>query len=333
MAVIQPLVFPIHLLYLSGKHQRGNGMYGVAIGASSGPACVARIQQAEAAGVPAAWATMGAAGAADMMPVLAAAAAQTERILLGNCIVHTWSRQPLTFAEEAIAVDDFGPGRFRLGIGPTTAFLVERMYGRPYAKPLTNLREYLHTVRTLLREGSVKFEGEHVSLRWRINPKAPVPVMASALQPKSYALCGELADGAISWMSPLTYLTQIALPALQRGAASAGREPPPLVAHVPIAVNTDRDSALAMAREQLGMYARVPNYQGMFSAAGYDVADGYSDELLNDLVVSGSEAEVAAGLRRWIDAGMGEVIALPLQGEDREASTAAAFAAVAQAAD
>lgn len=203
-------------------------MYGVAIGASSGPACVARIQQAEAAGVPAAWATMGAAGAADMTPVLAAAAAQTERILLGNCIVHTWSRQPLTFAEEAIAVDDFGPGRFRLGIGPTTAFLVERMYGRPYAKPLTNLREYLHTVRTLLRESSVKFEGEHVSLLWRINPKASVPVMASALQPKSYALCGELADGAISWMSPLTYLTQIALPALQRGAASAGREPPPL---------------------------------------------------------------------------------------------------------
>ena len=156
--------------------------------------------------------------------------------------------------------------------------------------------------------------------------------MASALRPKSFALCGELADGAISWMCPLAYLTQIALPALQRGAASAGREPPPLVAHVPIAVNTDRDSALAMAREQLGMYARVPNYQGMFAAAGHDVADGYSEKLLDDLVVSGTEAEVASGLRRWIDAGMGEVIAQPLHGADREASTAAAFAAVAQAA-
>ena len=33
-------------------------MYGVAIEASSGPDCVAQVQQAEAAGVPAAWATM-----------------------------------------------------------------------------------------------------------------------------------------------------------------------------------------------------------------------------------------------------------------------------------
>lgn len=306
-------------------------MYGVAIEAKSGPDCVTQVQQAEAAGVRAAWATMGAAGVADMMPVLAAVAARTERILLGNSIVHTWSRQPVTFAEEAMAIEQFGPGRFRLGIGPTTSFFVERMYGRPYAKPLTNLREYLHTIRTLLRDGSVKFEGEHVSLRWRIDPQAPVPVMASALRPKSYELCGELADGAISWMCPLKYLTEVALPALESGAERAEREAPPLVAHVPIAVTTDRNAARAMAREQLGMYARVSNYRGMFAAAGYEVTDGYTDELLDDLVVSGTEEEVAAGLQRLIEAGMGEVLAQPLHGPDREESRAAAFAAVARA--
>ena len=307
-------------------------MYGVAIHASSGPAFVAQVQQAEAAGVQAAWATMGAAGVGDMMPVLAAAAQQTGRILLGNSIVHTWSRQPVTFAEEAMAVDQFGPGRFRLGIGPSTAFFVERMYGQAYSKPLTNLREYLHIVRSLLREGSVQFEGEHVSLRWRVNPDAAVPVMASALRPKSFELCGATADGAISWMCPLKYLTGVALPALERGAEGAVREAPPLVAHVPVAVTTDRDAVRAMAREQLGMYARVSNYRGMFAAAGFDVKGGYSDELIDDLVVSGTEAEVAAGLQRWIAAGMGEVLALPLRGPDPEASNAAAFAAVARAA-
>jgi len=70
----------------------------------------------------------------------------------------------------------------------------------------------------------------------------------------------------------------------------------------------------------------------MFAAAGYDVTDGYGDDLLDDLVVSGTEAEVVAGLQRWIDAGMGEVLAFPLLEEDREASFASAFAAVAQAA-
>ena len=80
------------------------------------------------------------------------------------------------------------------------------------------------------------------------------------------------------------------------------------------------------------MYAGVPNYQGMFGMAGYDVSEGYGDDLLDDLVVSGSEDEVAAGLQRWIEAGMGEVLAYPLLSEDRDASIAAAFAVVARAA-
>ena len=53
--------------------------------------------------------------------------------------------------------------------------------------------------------------------------------------------------------------------------------------------------------------------------------------MLDDLVVSGSEDEVAAGLRRWTEAGMGEVLAHPLLSQDREGSIAAAFAAVAAA--
>ncbi len=308
-------------------------MYGIAIQAPNPPAAVAQIVQAEQAGVQAAWATMGGAGGADMLPVFAAAAAQTERILLGTAIVHTWGRQPVAFAQETMAIEGFGPGRFRLGIGPTTAFYVERFYGIPYTKALTNLREYLITIRALLHEGRVDYQGFHVSSKARVTPHAPVPVMASALRPKSYELCGELSDGAISWMSPLKYLSETALPALQAGAASAGRDAPPLVAHVPIAVTTDRGAAEQMAREQLAMYARVPNYQGMFAAAGYDVSDGYGDDLLADLVVSGTEAEVVAGLQRWREAGMGEVLAHPLiDSNDREGSFAAAVAAVAAAA-
>ena len=307
-------------------------MYGISIEAASAPECIALIQRAESAGVQAAWTTMGAAGVGDMMPILAAAAAQTDRILLGNSIVHTWSRQPAVFAEEALAIEQLGPGRYRLGIGPSTAFFVERMYGASYAKPLTNLREYLTTVRALVNEGSVKFEGEHVSLRWRLlGEHTPVPVMASALRPKSYALCGELADGAISWMSPLKYLSEVALPALEEGARKAERKTPPLVAHVPIAVTTDREEAFGRAREQVGYYAEVPNYQGMFAMAGYDVSEGYTDELLEDLVVWGTEDEVVSKLQRWIEAGMGEVIAAPLYGPDREASIESVFAAVARA--
>ena len=307
-------------------------VYGVSVEAGSAPECIDWIQKAEARGVQAAWTNMGAAGPVDMMPVLAAAGAQTERILLGNAIVHTWSRQPAVFAEEALAIEQLAPGRYRLGIGPSTAFFVERMYGASYSKPLTNLREYLTTVRALVNEGSVKFEGEHVSLRWRLlGEPTPLPVMASALRPKSYSLCGELADGAISWMSPLKYLSEVALPALQEGAEKAGRDTPPLVAHVPVAVTTDREEAFNRAREQVGYYAEVPNYQGMFNMAGYDVSGGYTDEMLEDLVVWGTEDEVVDKLKNWTAAGMSEVIASTLYGPDRAESIESVFAAVARA--
>lgn len=308
-------------------------MYGVAIQAGTASEAVAQIRQAEAAGIDAAWATMGGAGGVDMIPVFAAAAVSTSTIRLGTAIVHTWPRHPIVLAQEAMAIEQLAPGRFRLGIGPTSAVLTQRMYGLEYRKPLTNLREYLLTVRPLLHEGRVDFAGEHVTVRGQLRTPAPIPVLASALRPRSYELCGEASDGAISWMSPLRYLVVVALPALQRGADRASREVPPLVAHVPVAVTSDRQAARELARTQLAMYARVPNYQGMFAAAGYDVAAGYSDALLDDLVVSGTAEEVAAGLRRWRDAGASEVLAHPLlEAGEREASMARAFAAVGLAA-
>ena len=169
--------------------------------------------------------------------------------------------------------------------------------------------------------------------RWR--EPARVELLASALRPRSFALCGELADGAISWMCPLQYLVDEALPAMAEGATTAGRQTPPLVVHVPIAVNTDREFVRDLARQQLGRYASVPFYRAMFERAGFPMGDpaapdAYPDALLDDLVVSGTAEEVTAGLRRYLDAGAAEVLAAPLlERDDRDGSIARAFEAVA----
>jgi alkanesulfonate monooxygenase SsuD/methylene tetrahydromethanopterin reductase-like flavin-dependent oxidoreductase (luciferase family) len=198
---------------------------------------------------------------------------------------------------------------------------------------LSHLAEYLQATRTLLHTGKVDFEGELITARGTISEPAPVPVMASALRPRSFEIAGAFSDGAISWMCPLGYLVEYGLPALRRGAESGERETPPLIAHVPVSVDTDREAVRTLARLQLGRYSRVPNYQGMFQAAGFDVSDGYPDALLDDLVVSGTEREVAEGLRRWREAGMSEVIAHPLLNRaDLEGSIARAFGAAALAA-
>ena len=44
----------------------------------------------------------------------------------------------------------------------------------------------------------------------------------SALRPNAFRLAGEIADGAISWVCPLPYLRDVAVPALKQGAAKVG---------------------------------------------------------------------------------------------------------------
>lgn len=307
---------------------------GAAIQGRDAAEAVAQIRQAEAAGVEAAWATIGGAGGDDPIAAYAAALVQTDRIILGTAIIQTWPRHPVLIAQQTLALDALAPGRFRLGIGPAHEGNMERTYGVDFKAPLTNLREYLTILTALLHTGEVDFVGKQVTARTRIRTTTDTPVMGSALRPRSFELCGALADGAISWMCPRDYLVRQALPALQRGAEQAGRETPPLIAHVPIAITSDRATARDLVRTQLANYSRTPFYQLMFEEAGYPgVADGYSDALLDDLVISGNEREVADQLRGLRDLGFGEVLAHPIiDPADRDASIARGFAAIGMAA-
>jgi F420-dependent oxidoreductase-like protein len=308
------------------------GQVGVVVQAPDPAAAVDLIVEAEAQGIPAAWMTTGGVQA-DALTLFAGAAARTRRIALGTAIIPTWPRNPVFIAQQVQAVEALAPGRLRLGIGPSTEAAM-RPFGVPFRAPLAQLREYLVVLRALLHEGSVEFNGRFVRARARIARPTGTPVLASALQEGAFALCGELADGAISWVCPWSYIREHALPALRRGAAAAGREPPPLVMHVPICVAEDAQLVREAAQRQVGMYARFQFYQDMFRTAGFPTAaEGLPQALVDDLVVYGSEAQVAQVLRQRAAAIAGEVMAMPLiTGDDRAGSIRRSLAAVARAA-
>jgi alkanesulfonate monooxygenase SsuD/methylene tetrahydromethanopterin reductase-like flavin-dependent oxidoreductase (luciferase family) len=168
------------------------------------------------AGIPAIWVRASASAGPTYCPW--AAAIKTERVVLGTAIVRTWPRHPVALAEEALAIEQLAPGRFRLGIGPTGETQAVRTYGANYRKPLTQVREYLTVLCALLYEGAVDFVGEHVTARSSLRTPVHIPLLASAAGLRAFELCGELSDGAISWVAPEHYLVEQALPALRRGA-------------------------------------------------------------------------------------------------------------------
>jgi F420-dependent oxidoreductase-like protein len=289
-------------------------------------AAVEHMRAAEVAGVRQVWMNQ-APTAPDTLTVLAAAAVRTTTIRLGTAIVPTYPRHPLVLAQQALALFDLAPERLRLGVGPSHRPFIEGVYGLPMPSPLAHLREYVTVLRAALWQGQVDYQGRFYRVQVSM-PRTPrTPILIPALREKSFHLAGELSDGAISWMCPVPYLLEKALPALQSGAAKSGRPPPPLVAHLPVALGQDRQAIRAAARQQLGAIGQFPFYAQMFAEAGFPVAsdETMSDALLDSLVVFGDEATIAARLTDLLAQGLDEVHVKPLpvaRPEDEQARLA-----------
>src|SRR5262249_12392425 len=144
-------------------------------------------------------------------------------------------------------------------------------------------------------------------------------------------LAGELADGAITWIVPYSYLQNEALPALRAAAARAGRPAPPLIVHVPVAVSADRDAVHEVARARFGYNVQPPFYRPRPGASGFpEAGEGrWTDAMLEAIVVSGKEDRVATRLRE-IRGFADEIIVDPLAvGPDPAAARRRAIALVA----
>lgn len=300
-------------------------MDGRVIGLAVGGTKVNEVQQsiykAEEYGIQAAWMTTGGARL-DSMTMFAAAAGGTKNLKLGTSVVPIFPRHPLVMVQQAQVVAQLAPGRFRLGVGPSHRPTMRAM-GIQMPSPLENLREYLRILKGLLQDGEVDYQGTSYQVKDKLAERVNVPVMASALQRGSFELCGAEADGAISWVSPATYLRDVGLPAMKAGADQANRPVPPLIAHVPVCVHDDDSEVRAAFREQFSNYPTLPFYRRMLISAGYpEAADAtWSDKMIDGLIVQGSEDKVLNGLNTILDYGASELLVSPiLAGQDRAGS-------------
>ena len=284
------------------------------------------IVRAEAAGIPTVWNVMPALGR-DTLTLFGAAAVKTETIKLGTAILPAFTRHPVAVATQMLTLEDLAPGRFRLGIGTAHQRTMIPAYGLPFDRPLSQLREYLQVLGPLLKTGEVSFDGEFYTSNAKLANAPGTPLLISALREHAFELAGELTEGAITWLCPISYLEEIGRPALIRGAQRAGRPAPPLLAHVLVSPRADRDAVRAAARVNLGYYASAVFYQRMFAAAGFPLDDDLAipDVLIDTLVVSGSDSQIEDGLRERIERGPDELLLSLVPSDDLRADEDALF--------
>ncbi|MFN8638842.1 MAG: LLM class flavin-dependent oxidoreductase [Dehalococcoidia bacterium] len=273
---------------------------GVAIQAPTARAFVDQVMLAERLGVPTAWSTIGGAGGADTLTSYAVALDRTERITVGTAIVQTWPKHPIAIAQQALALEQLAPGRLILGVGPAHEPAMVRTYGVRWHRPLKQLREYLSVLRALLDEGRAGLRGRTRHRARRACTRPHTALMASALRPASFALCGELAD-AIPDVPARLPCGAGAAPRSPRAHAARTARSRPSWRTCPLRSRPTAASPVVSPPANASATTRgTPFYLAMFAQAGFaDAAEGYSDALLDDLVVSGTEDDVAARLRSY----------------------------------
>jgi len=241
--------------------------------------------------------------ALDAMGVLAVVGREVPRITLATCVVPTYSRHPLTMAQQTLTVQAASGGRFSLGIGLSHQMVIEGMFGLSFAKPVRHMREYLSVLMPLLHERTVAFQGETIRVSANVgvaDVPAP-PVLVAALGPKMLELAGTVADGTVTWMTGPATLASHTVPTIAGAAKHAGRPAPEIYASLPICVTDDVAGARERASRDFAVYGVLPSYRAMLDREGA--------ESPGDVAISGDEAAVGKQLGSLADAGVTEFVA------------------------
>ncbi|MBW9110925.1 LLM class flavin-dependent oxidoreductase [Microbacterium ureisolvens] len=217
-----------------------------------------------------------------------AALAWTEALRIGIGIAPMPLRNVAVTAMEIATVERQFPGRLLPGVGHGVLDWMGQV-GARVASPLTLMREYVPALRGLLAGEHVTAEGRYVTLRGvRLDypPATPPLVYAAAEGPKTLRLTGEVADGTVLDSGHTAGEYAVATTAIREARGAAGRgDGHDVVAYVVTAFGADAE-ARAVA----------------------DVGDKPAPE---ERALWGDPAEVAAGARRFFDAGVDDVVLLP----------------------
>ncbi|HEY5170242.1 MAG TPA: TIGR03564 family F420-dependent LLM class oxidoreductase [Acidimicrobiia bacterium] len=241
--------------------------------------------------------------ALDAMGVLAVVGREVPRISLATAVVPTYSRHPLTMAQQALTVQAASGGRFVLGIGLSHQLVIEGMFGLSFDKPVRHMREYLSVLMPLIHDGKASFKGETIRTEASIGvePRIPCQVLVAALGEQMLKLAGTVTDGTVTWMTGPATLASHTVPIINAAAAAAGRPAPQIASSLPICVTNDIDAARARAARDFQVYGFLPSYRAMLDREG---AEGPAD-----VAIVGDDAAVEKHVRALADAGVTEYVA------------------------
>lgn len=284
-------------------------------------------------------------GRGDALAVCQAIAHATSRITVGTNIANIYFRHPFLCAATTRALADVSGGRVMLGLGMSHRQMLSTL-GIDMGDARAELRRYTRYVKEALNgevgQGFLKPpKSQHV-----------VPVYVAGNTIESAAVAGEVGDGLMPFLSPLSYIPTLMNAAyVARRANGLDFDSFGCCLSIPTFISDDQDAARSAARYNLAFFAQLPNYRRQWRRAGYgaamdavkqawmkgqrrEVAALIPNALVDEVCVFGNADQCRRQLAAFRAAGVDlPVIAVSPVNEDRVGATRRALTALSPAND
>jgi coenzyme F420-dependent glucose-6-phosphate dehydrogenase len=256
------------------------------------------------------WRHTGGHGPAAL-PWLGAAAARTERAVLGTSVLTPTLRyHPAVIAQAFATLACLAPGRIFLGIGTGEAMNETPVTGDAFPavkERRMRMAEAIKLMRQLWTEERVDFEGEYYRTEKATvydRPDAPVPIYVAASGPLAAKLAGRAGDGFIVTSGKKPELYHQLVEAMEEGATKAGRDPSQIERMIEIKVSYDRDGDYAMeACKPWAALALTPDEKaGIEDPIEMEkAADAAADRAHTRFIVSDDPEAIVEGIAPYVE--------------------------------
>jgi probable F420-dependent oxidoreductase len=191
----------------------------------------------------------------ESFPLLALAAAETERLKLGHFVTNPGIRDPTVLASYYATMHELSNGRMAMGIGRGDSS--RRVIG---LKPVrvAEFERRCQMIKELMNGRPVEWNEKELELKWVREELPEIPMWIAGYGPKALAVAGHVGDGVIIQLADPVIIQWI-MDTARRGAEEAGRDPAALkcIVGAPSHISDD----IADAREQSRWFpAMVSNH-------------------------------------------------------------------------
>ncbi|MFX1339720.1 MAG: LLM class flavin-dependent oxidoreductase [Promethearchaeota archaeon] len=279
----------------------------------------------------------------ETFTMMAVAALNTKKPILGTCVTEAFRRHPALIAQSILSIDHLSKGRTILGLGAGEQENIIP-YGIKWDKPFKRLEEAIQIIKLFFdNDEKVSFKGDIFKLDDAviglspIKKRKPPPIWIAAHGPKMLDLTGRVADGWIP-LFPNCFNIQIYKEKLNNvlnSAKKAKRNPESITPSlfIPLIIENDHEECHKLINSPIGKLQSLVLPSKIYETFGFkhplgkdfrglidfiptrysrdsvlDAFDKIPLEICEKIIVHGTPEDIIQELENYINVGLRHIV-------------------------